>query len=121
MKTIRVLTTGLFLLLAVQFSFGQTTEFSVVNYEVNVTCGHCKTTIETALNDVEGIKYSNVNLTSKIVNVKYNDDIISKQEVEKIIQDAGDGYTTKLVVAKKNNHKSGGHNCKTPCRSKCND
>ena len=85
MKTIKVLTTGLFLLLAVQFSFGQTTEISVVNYEVNSTCGHCKSTIETALNNADGVQSANLDLSSNIVNVKFDDNVISKDEVAEVI------------------------------------
>lgn len=115
MKTIKTLVTGLFFLFAVQISFAQTNELAVVNYEVNSTCGSCKAKIENALNKTDGVKFSNLDLESKVVTVKFIEAEVSKENIAEVIQE--EGYTTKLVEnlkAKKNTNK-----CNPHCHSKC--
>ncbi|MBN2890832.1 MAG: heavy-metal-associated domain-containing protein [Bacteroidales bacterium] len=118
MKTIKILTTGLFFLLFAQITFAQTTEYTVVKYEVNATCQSCKTTIEGALGKTVGVIHSNLNLDDKIVTVKYNKDETTPEKISEVIK--GKGYTTKLVeTTPKNGQNQKSQGCNHHCGSKC--
>jgi copper chaperone CopZ len=44
---------------------------TVVSIQTNAQCGDCKERIETALNQIKGVVYAELNLETKIVEVKY--------------------------------------------------
>lgn len=74
-----------------------TGKWEVVTFEVNGNCGMCKTTIETALKNVEGIKFAVWNVDTKKITVKYNPNVIGLMDIHKKI--AAVGYDTNKVKA----------------------
>jgi len=67
--------------------------------QTNAQCGDCKERIEGVLNFEKGINYSNMDLDSKIVEVKYNTNKTSLETIKKII--ASIGYTADDLEAVK--------------------
>ena len=67
--------------------------------QTNAQCGDCKERIEGLLNYEKGIIYSNLDLETKIVEVKYNTKKTSLEEVKKVI--SGIGYNADEVKALK--------------------
>lgn len=57
--------------------------------QTNAQCGDCKERIEGVLNFEKGIIYSNMDLESKIVEVKYNTNKTSLAKIKKTISDIG--------------------------------
>lgn len=57
--------------------------------KTSAVCEHCKEIIEGRLSKVEGIKSSNLDLEKNIINVEYDTNVISLQEIKKIISDTG--------------------------------
>jgi copper chaperone CopZ len=69
----------------------------------NMHCASCEETITTALKKLDGIKEVTANAKSKIVKVKFINNIINKKDIEKTINETG--YDTQ-------DSKSGNkHNC----------
>lgn len=63
--------TILFFLLSLSTSiFAQ--KATVVSVQTNAQCGDCKDRIETALNQSKGVVYAELNLETKVVEIKYN-------------------------------------------------
>ncbi|RFC54524.1 heavy-metal-associated domain-containing protein [Brumimicrobium aurantiacum] len=76
------------------------TEAKPVAYiQTNAQCGECKERIEEALNYSKGVVYSNMDLETKIVEVKYNTNKTSLAEVKTIISNLG--YDADDVTANK--------------------
>lgn len=61
----------------------------IISIQTNAQCGECKERIEEELNYTGGITYAELNLDTKIVEVKYNSSKISADEVKKVISDLG--------------------------------
>lgn len=60
------------------------------NFNVpEVSCGHCKASIETALQPLEGVEQAEVDLESKSVEVVYDDAVIDRTGVVRAIESAG--------------------------------
>ncbi len=59
---------------------------------LNMTCNHCKITIENALKKIKGIKKFNVNLTNKTVYVEYENEKVLYNIKNAIIEN---GYEIK--------------------------
>lgn len=57
--------------------------------QTNAQCEDCKERVEGVLNFKSGIIYSDMNLDTKIVEVKYNSKKISLEEIKKIISEIG--------------------------------
>ena len=45
---------------------------AVITIQTNAQCGDCKDRIETALNQSKGVVYAELNLETKVVEIKYN-------------------------------------------------
>ncbi|MDA7580811.1 cation transporter [Crocinitomicaceae bacterium] len=58
-------------------------------FTVYGNCGMCKKTIETSLEDVSGIYWSDWEIETKQMTVKYNPDLISIDEIQKRIASVG--------------------------------
>jgi copper chaperone CopZ len=70
-KTNKMKNTILLLLLSLSTSiFAQ--KAAVVSVQTNAQCGDCKDRIETALNQSKGVVYAELNLETKVVEIKYN-------------------------------------------------
>jgi copper chaperone len=55
----------------------------------DVSCGHCKSTIEGALQPMGGIEQAAVDVDEKKVDVIFDDDVVTRDEVVAAIEDAG--------------------------------
>jgi copper chaperone len=54
-----------------------------------MSCGHCKATIEGELNKLSGVEYSNTNLEERTVRVSYEEERVSEEQLKGAIEDAG--------------------------------
>lgn len=62
---------------------------ALVSIQTNAQCGDCKDRIETALNQAKGVVYAELNMETKVVEVKYK---VSKTDVatlQKVLNLAG--------------------------------
>ncbi|SFT68657.1 Copper chaperone CopZ [Lishizhenia tianjinensis] len=57
--------------------------------QTNAQCGECKERIENKLNYTKGIKFAEMDLTTKIVTVSYNEKKITLDEIKKVISEIG--------------------------------
>lgn len=60
------------------------------NFNVpEVSCGHCKSNIEGALQPLPGIEQAEVDIDSRSVEVVYDDSVIDRTSVVRAIESAG--------------------------------
>ena len=60
------------------------------NFNVpEVSCGHCKSAIETALRPLNGVEQAEVDVEGKTVAVAYDDGVIDRTAVVRAIESAG--------------------------------
>jgi mercuric ion binding protein len=69
-----------------------------IKFKVYGNCGMCKTTIETALKGVKGIRYAIWDVEKKMITVSFNPKKIEEMDIHKKI--AAVGYDTDKVKAK---------------------
>jgi len=62
---------------------------SKVEIKTSSICEHCKENIEGALSKVEGVKKSDLDLTTKIVRVEYDSTKTNPDEMREAISNAG--------------------------------
>jgi copper chaperone CopZ len=74
------------MLLFAGVSYGQS---EVVKIKTSSECGSCKKRIEGKLNYTPGVKYAELDVESKIVEVKFNTKKISADDIRKIISETG--------------------------------
>jgi copper chaperone len=55
----------------------------------DVSCVHCKSAIEDALNPLEGIQLADVDIEGRVVTVSYDEGVIDRQRVVESIEGAG--------------------------------
>jgi len=55
----------------------------------DVSCGHCKSAIETALRPLNGVEEADVDIDDKTVSVSYDDAVIDRAGVVRAIESAG--------------------------------
>ncbi len=55
----------------------------------DVSCGHCKSAIETALRPLNGVQEADVDVEGKTVAVSYDDAVIDRAAVVRAIESAG--------------------------------
>jgi len=121
MKSIKLL--SLSILLSVFFmsaSFAQDNEVFVANanFKVNATCGSCKAKVEKALLDTEGVKTSDMDISTFVVSVGYDESLLTKEDIVKVIADAG--YTAEIVATTSNTTTTGGCTGNTYSSGCCN-
>lgn len=56
-----------------------------------MTCAACAVTVENAVNKIDHVDSAVVNLTTEKMTVRYNSDLVSEEEIEKAVVDAGYG------------------------------
>lgn len=56
-----------------------------------MTCAACAVTVENAVNKIDNVDSAVVNLTTEKMTVRYNSDLVSEEEIEKAVVDAGYG------------------------------
>ncbi|MCC4723065.1 copper chaperone CopZ [Salinicoccus sp. RF5] len=54
-----------------------------------MTCGHCKSAVEGALSELEGVKSADVNLDANNVNVEYDESKVTESSMAEAIEDQG--------------------------------
>jgi mercuric ion binding protein len=74
----------------VGFSYSQKTEkIQTVKIKTSAECGQCKDRIEEKLNYTKGVKFSELNLTVNLLEVKFNSEKISLEQIKNVIVDLG--------------------------------
>ena len=54
-----------------------------------MSCGHCKAAIEGELGRLSGVEHSNADLEKGVVEVRYDEGLVSADELKGAIEDAG--------------------------------
>jgi|TARA_B100000282_G_scaffold110697_1_gene78426 copper chaperone CopZ len=86
----------------------QSDKIKKIKFQVNGVCEMCKNRIETAL-DVKGIRLADWNIKTKFCRVKFNSEIISENDIHKLISEVG--HDTPLYRAKDKDYNSLYHCC----------
>jgi copper chaperone len=58
-----------------------------------MSCGHCKAAVEGELNKLSGVERSNADFERGIVEVRYDEDRVTTEELEGAIEEAGYSVT----------------------------
>ncbi|MFN2589064.1 MAG: heavy-metal-associated domain-containing protein [Actinomycetota bacterium] len=59
----------------------------------DISCDHCKRTIEDALRPVEGVQRAEVSVPARSVTVEWQPETVARERVVAAIEDAGYGVT----------------------------
>jgi copper chaperone len=59
----------------------------------NMSCSHCKTAVEGELNKLSGVEDSNADFEKGIVEVRYDEDRVTTEELRDAIEEAGYSVT----------------------------
>lgn len=86
-KVILMMITNLFVILNI--SAYSEENISKIEIKTSSICEHCKEIIEGALKKVVGVKKSELNLSTKIVNVHYDSTKTNPDELRQIISKSG--------------------------------
>jgi copper chaperone len=54
-----------------------------------ISCGHCKASIEGALTPLDGVREATVNISAKQVSVTYDEAVVSRDEIVSAIEEQG--------------------------------
>lgn len=82
----------LLFILALTFAgltYAQETTAGKATIQTSAECGSCKTRLEETLNYTKGVKFAELNMTDKTLNVQFNPKKISLKEIKKIISETG--------------------------------
>ncbi|HAR7274615.1 TPA: copper chaperone [Staphylococcus aureus] len=60
----------------------------ILNVE-GMRCGHCKSAVESALNNIDGVTSADVNLENGQVSVQYDDSKVAVSQMKDAIEDQG--------------------------------
>jgi copper chaperone len=60
---------------------------------LEMSCGHCKAAVEGELNKLSGVKFSNADCEKGTVEVRYDEDRVTTEELEGGIEEAGYSVT----------------------------
>ena len=55
----------------------------------DMSCGHCRAAVEGELNKLSGVEYSNADFEKGVVEVRYDEDRATPEELEGAIENAG--------------------------------
>lgn len=55
----------------------------------DMSCAHCKAAVEDSLNALSGVEYSNANFESGVVEISYDADRATPEDLERAVQSAG--------------------------------
>jgi copper chaperone len=58
-----------------------------------MSCGHCKAAVEGELNKLSGVGFSNADFEKGTVEVRYDEDRVTTEELEGAIEEAGYSVT----------------------------
>ncbi len=59
----------------------------------DMSCGHCKAAVEGELNKLSGVEYSNADFEKGIVEVRYDEDRVTADDLRGAIEEAGYSVT----------------------------
>lgn len=76
-----------FILLSTQLLFSQ--KPITVQIQTSAQCGDCKERIESALNQAKGVVYAELNLETKVVEVKFKESKTNKETLKGVIVSIG--------------------------------
>ncbi|MEY4351408.1 MAG: hypothetical protein RL078_1485 [Bacteroidota bacterium] len=76
-----------FILLSTQLLFSQ--KLITVQIQTSAQCGDCKERIESALNQAKGVVYAELNLETKVVEVKFKESKTNKETLKGVIVSIG--------------------------------
>lgn len=54
-----------------------------------MSCGHCKAAVEEELNKLSGVEYSSADPNTGIVEVRYDEEKVTDDDLEGAVQEAG--------------------------------
>lgn len=60
----------------------------ILNVE-GMSCGHCESAVESALNNIDGVTSADVNLENGQVSVQYDDSKVAVSQMKDAIEDQG--------------------------------
>ena len=89
-------------------NLSQPNKIKKIKFQVNGVCEMCKNRIETAL-DVKGIKLADWNIKTKFCRVKFNSEVISENDIYKLI--SGVGHDTPIYKASDEDYNNLYHCC----------
>jgi copper chaperone len=55
----------------------------------DMSCGHCKAAVEGELNRLSGVEYSDADFEKGVVEVRYDEDQVTPEELKGAIEEAG--------------------------------
>lgn len=58
-----------------------------------MSCGHCKAAVEDELNKLSGVEFSNADFEKGTVEVRYDEDRVTTEELKDAIEEAGYSVT----------------------------
>ena len=76
-----------FILLSTQLLFSQRP--ITVQIQTSAQCGDCKERIESALNQAKGVVYADLNLETKVVEIKFKESKTNKETLKGVIVSIG--------------------------------
>lgn len=80
----------LVVIIALVFGFNVSAQESgEAKIQTSAECGSCKTRIEDKLNYTKGIKFAELDLTTKVLEVKYSPKKITLAEIKTILSETG--------------------------------
>lgn len=97
MKKYLIVLLGMFFMNGM-FAQDKKAKYETVTIQTSAECGQCKTRIEDALNYTKGVKFSELDLTTKKVTVKFSTSKLTLEQVKEKI--ASIGYNADDVIAK---------------------
>lgn len=106
-----IITLGL-VLAALISVHAQTSSKAYVEIQTSAVCGHCKASIEKAVEGIEGVKFAELDLETKIVSVKYDEGKTNADAIRQAIVQAG--YTADKVPPIKEAYDKLDPCCKAP-------
>lgn len=102
-----------FVLLSIFFAtniFAQSSTIQSVDIQTSAVCGQCKKTIESALENTEGVKLAMLNSKTKVVTVRYYSDKVTEEAIKKALTMIG--YDADNIPADKNAYENLHECCK---------
>ena len=75
----------------------------VVQILTNAECGKCEKIIESKLNYIKGVSYADLDVSTKVLEIKFNSKHINLEELKQHISDLG--YDADDVVAREDKQK----------------
>lgn len=79
----------IFVMIVAPAVLGQSKKMEVAQIHTSVCCMECKDRLQDVLNYTKGIKYAEIDLDTKDLEIKFNTTKINKDEIRQLIADTG--------------------------------